>query len=311
MRSSEGGILDLSQYLSDIGLPLHDVLSQATGCELCGDERAVKMRATARVADGVRTRFETLCCARCGLLFQSPRFEAAFYEAYYAHVYRMMVGGRGRPAPAYVADQVERGAALLASLEPWLPSTGQLLDVGCGAGGMMQPFLDRGWSALGIDPDEAATADASARGVPVVMDNAETMSLDRGRFDLIIITGSLEHVRDPHAVLERCHDAAAEGSLLLLEAHGLGQAAHLGEIGHNHRRLLTGTTMALLMLRHGWKVEWITEHPLCGPTRPGSIFALGRRTEVADTHMLQDAIERGLRDTPGAMAALLDQLEIR
>lgn len=311
MRSSDERVLDLQEYLDALGLPPYAELPRPDPCELCGNERAVKVRDTVRVAEGIRTRFETLCCAHCGLLYQSPRFEPAFYEAYYAHVYRSLIGDGRQPSPAYIADQIDRGEALIASLDGWLPPVGRMLDVGCGAGGMMQPFIDRGWTALGVDPDKAAIADAAARGMPVAVSSAETMQLDRERYDVIVITGSLEHVRDPHAVLARCHKAAAPGSLILLEAHGLGQAAYLGAIGHNHRRLLTGTTMALLLLRHGWAVEWITDQPLCGPTRPGSSFAVGRRSTVAAAGELEDAITGGLRETPTAMAALLDSLQVR
>lgn len=270
------------------------------------------LRETVRVTSSLRTRLATLCCSRCGLLFQSPRFEPGFYDAYYAKVYRQMVGGSALPSDAYVADQMARGEALFASLQPWLPQCGRLLDVGCGAGGMMSPFLDRGWSALGVDPDEAAVAHAVDRfGFPVVAGKAENMALKREAYDLIVITGSLEHVYDPNKVLRRCSDAAVAGSLLLLEAHGLGQATILGAIGHNHRRLLTGVTMALLMLRHGWRVEWVTNQPLCGPTRPGSTFVLGRRTDSISPKDFDVAIDLGLRETPEEMAALLDGLEIR
>ena len=131
-----------------------------------------------------------------------------------------------------------------------------------------------------------------------------------GRFDLIVIAGSLEHVRDPREVLRRCHDAGGAGALLLLEAHGLGQAAYVGAIGHNHRRLLTGTTMALLMLDEGWTPEWITRQSLSGPTRPGSVFALGRRIDRPVAGAAAAAIARGVRDTPEEIAATLDRLGI-
>lgn len=311
MRSSEGRVIDLPAYLEALGLPDYAAALLPIVCDVCGARQAQKLRDTVRVVEGVRTRFATLCCVRCGLLFQSPRFSPEFYDAYYAQVYRLLVGGGVDHQGAYVQDQIARGEALLDSLHIWLPPVGRLLDVGCGAGGMMQPFIERGWTALGVDPDKAAIANAIARGLPVVASAAETMVLDRGHYDLIIITGSLEHVRDPNAVLARCHEAAGPGSLLLIEAHGLGQAAHVGEIGHNHRRLLTGTTMTLLMLRHGWTVEWITDRPLSGPTRPGSTFALGRRSEAAVSGVLLDAIANGVRETPEAIEKLLRSLRIR
>ncbi len=307
MRSADARIvIDLADYLSALGLGGHAQALDAPACDICGCPDAVQVRDTVSVTATLATRFATLCCARCGLLYQAPRFPAAFYRAYYAQTYRHMLGGA--PSADYVADQAARGAALLGAIADRLPQGRRLLDVGCGVGAMMMPFIAAGWTAQGIDPDEAAVLHGAERlGLPVVLGDAEAMTIAPGAFDLILIAGSLEHVHDPGAVLTRCHRAAAPGSLLLLEAHGLGQAAHAGAIGHNHRRLLTGTTMALLMLRHGWRVEWVTEHPLCGPTRPGSVFALGRKAEPAP---LDAAILGGLRDVPATMAALLDDLGI-
>lgn len=311
MRSDEDAILDWPGYLDRLGLTRFTPRAAAYVCELCGGADAVTIRQTVRVTDTLRTRFATLCCTRCGLLVQSPRFPRGFYAAYYARVYRRMVGGAPRPSDSYVADQMARGASLFDSLRKWLPPRGRLLDVGCGAGGLMIPFLQRGWSVHGVDPDKAAVAHGINRlGLAVTAGSAETMKLARAAYDLIVITGSLEHVHDPNAVLRRCHDAAAPGSLLLVEAHGLGQAALLGAIGHNHRRLLTGTTMALLLLRHGWTTEWITDAPLCGPTRPGSTFILGRYAAPGGKNGVAAAIDGGVRDTPEAMTALLGRLAI-
>ena len=311
-RSAEpAALLDLAAYLRLIGLDRFAPLPGVPDCELCGVAEAVAVRDTVRVSKTVTARFATRCCGHCGLLFQSPRFELAFYAAYYAQTYRHLVGWGAAPDPAYVADQIARGAALRRYLAPWLPRAGRLLDIGCGAGGMMVDFRDHGWAVRGIEPDRAAAAHAAtALRLDVTACDAEVAVLPPAAFDLIVIAGSLEHVAAPTPVLARCHDATAPGGLLLLEAHGLGQAACLGAIGHNHRRLFTATTLRLLMLRHGWDPLWVTDRPICGPTRPGSVFALGRKAAVAAPGVLDATIARGLRDTLQETRARLDRLGI-
>ena len=259
----------------------------------------------------LRAALVTRCCTRCGLLFQSPRFEPDFYRAYYAQTYRLLLSGGEQPSDDYVADQFARGTSLLSNLRSRLPQAGRLLDIGCGAGGMMLAFREHGWDVLGVEPDiVAASYGVEQLQLPVVTTSAESMLVDQEAFDLIIITGSLEHVHDPYSVLQHCFAAAAPDSLLLLEAHGLGQAAHAGAVGHNHRRMYVGNTLQLLMLQHGWAPEWITDQPLSGPTRPGSVFALGRRLAQPVPGAVDEAIARGVCDTPAAMAALFDHLGI-
>lgn len=303
-------ILDLSDYLETIGMDAW-VPNGTLACEVCGSVGTDPLREAVRVTDEIWARFVVACCRTCGFLYQSPRFAPAFYLDYYARLWRLLLWGNSQPTEEYVASQIARGALLADNLADRLPPRGRLLDVGCGVGGMMKPFLDRGWSGLGVDPDRDAIAyGTNVWGFPVALQAAEELDVEAESFDLIIITGSLEHVYDPNAVLRLCRRAAAPGSLLLLEGHALGQAGLVGAMGHNHRRFLTENSLELLMLKHGWTPELTTTRPLCGPTRPGSVFALGRRAEPLSEPALEAAIAAGRRDTLDQLRRRLDACAI-
>jgi SAM-dependent methyltransferase len=290
-------VLDLGDYLEAIGMA-DRVPNGSVSCEVCGGGDAEPLRDAVRVTDKIWARFVVVSCRRCGFLYQTPRFAPDFYRDYYAHLWRMLLFGDSQPTDEYVTSQIARGTLLADNLADRLPPRGRLLDVGCGVGGLMKPFLDRGWSGAGVDPDEKAIAHGASLGFPVTVQAAEDLDVEPEAFDLIIITGSLEHVYDPNAVLARCRSAAAPGSLLLLEGHALGQAEVVGALGHSHRRFLTASSMELLMLKHGWMPELTTKRELCGPTRPGSVFVLGRRTEPLSGAALEADIAAGHRDTP-------------
>ncbi len=93
----------------------------------------------------------------------------------------MLLWGDSKPTDAYVANQIERGAALIANLADRLPARGRVLDVGCGVGGMMKPFLDRGWSGLGVDPDLDAVAHGASLGLPASSPRPPRSSTPRQR----------------------------------------------------------------------------------------------------------------------------------
>ena len=59
------------------------------------------------------------------------------------------------------------------------------------------------------------------------------------------------------------------------------------------------------MLKHGCAPELTTKHELCGPTRPGSVFVLGRRTEPMSAAALEAEIAAGHRDTPDQLRRYL------
>jgi SAM-dependent methyltransferase len=268
-------------------------------CEVCGTSSSTLIRETADIGRGKRARLPVVACDRCGFLFQNPRFPRAFYDAYYARQYRPLTSGGRRPSRGFIEDQIERGRILCESLAPHLGPPGRLLDVGCSSGGMMIAFLERGWTACGVDPDEGYVEyGREVLKLPVEACSAEDMELPESHYDLIIITGSLEHVYDPNRVLSLCRAAAAPESQLQLEGRGLAQVRQTGTCGHNHRRYLTANSAELLMLKHGWQPFWTTHEELSGPTRPESVYCLGRAAAPVGRDELLRLIDGGMRESP-------------
>lgn len=95
-----------------------------------------------------------------------------------------------------------------------------ILDVGCGTGVLGAEFKRRspGCCYLGIESDPVAARVAATHLDGVATGNVETEPLPfgPGPFDCIIYGDSLEHLRDPWALL-RCHAAAlAEDGVVLI-----------------------------------------------------------------------------------------------
>lgn len=288
-------VLSLEGYFAFLGVSPSSISS--AGCELCGSNAATVLRDTVRVTDTMRVEMQVVCCDRCGFLFQSPRFDQGFYSRYYDLAYRRVLGS-SEPSPAFIDDQIMRGEELHARLQPFTPVPGRLLDVGCSAGGLMQAFMRHGWRGLGTDPDSTLIEfGRRVLQVPVKVQRAEDMDLDPRSFDLVVITGSLEHVYDPNLVLSLCRRASAEGAILLVEGRGLGQARQVGSCGHNHRRYLTTTSIELLMRKHGWQPLWLTDEEITGPTRPNSVFGVGVAASPVSGAELEALIAGGKRDT--------------
>jgi SAM-dependent methyltransferase len=92
---------------------------------------------------------------------------------------------------------------------------GSVLEIGCGPGLMLQAFRRHGWSALGIERNEAMAQTARrSPGLEIVTTPVEDLPADR-RFDLIIMFQVLEHVGDPVPLLRECARRLAPGGRLV------------------------------------------------------------------------------------------------
>jgi SAM-dependent methyltransferase len=286
--------LSLPQYLAYLRMP-PGYAATGVACEVCAGTQLAAIRDSVEIEPGLDVDLKVVACERCGYLFQNPRFDAAFYSAYYQERYRLVTSGSAGPSDAFMQDQLSRGEYLHEHLAGLFEAPGRMLDVGCSAGGIMQAFLKRGWTGFGTDPDAGYVEHGRQHyGAPIALQAAEEMVLEPHSYDLIVITGSLEHVVDPNRVLALCRQAARPDALLLLEGRALAQARQTGRCGHNHRRYLTATSIYLLMRKHGWQPFTITGAPLCGPTRPQSVFGIGRAGGPLDGA----AFDALVRDTP-------------
>ncbi len=79
-----------------------------------------------------------------------------------------------------------------------------VLDVGCGTGRACYEIAQRGAQrVVGIDFSEAAIARARARPMRDNLEyHVQDLAAHRGRYDVVIAIGTLEHTDDPYATLK-------------------------------------------------------------------------------------------------------------
>ena len=72
-----------------------------------------------------------------------------------------------------------------------------VLDLGCGRGGVAEVIWRDVHLAAGVDPDEASLSEHRALGMPVVRGVAENLPFANDSFDLVVSVWVLEHLADP------------------------------------------------------------------------------------------------------------------
>lgn len=159
-------------------------------CRICGNTEGNQSFFPKEMMFGWREAFEYLECARCGCLqiAEVPENLARYYpsDGYYS----------------YKAPKQKRYPG-------WL----LIVDIGCGAGGLL-PLLQReGFrSLLGADPFIQADIDYG-NGVRILKRGVEELD---GQFDFVMLHHSFEHVPDPARTLNALRQRLAPGGTLLL-----------------------------------------------------------------------------------------------
>lgn len=101
-----------------------------------------------------------------------------------------------------------------------------ILDIGCGPGVMLAELRDHGYEVAGIDPNPVALASARERGIRMFAGTGENMPDDvpNEHYDMVTMSQSLEHTRDPALALGNAASRLKKGGLLVVEVPNCGSA---------------------------------------------------------------------------------------
>lgn len=112
-----------------------------------------------------------------------------------------------------------RAAAYLARRYPEVVASGaRVLDLGCGNGGLLLPFAERGMRAAALDlgPRPELQAVAREAGLPVaqVAGAGEALPFADGSLSLVLLAETLEHVERPRRLGREVARVLAPGGLV-------------------------------------------------------------------------------------------------
>ena len=102
-------------------------------------------------------------------------------------------------------------------LKPYLLGKGKVLDIGCGTGEFLQPYLKDGVECFGIEPSEMNSKTSRRRGINTLtsslVDTPEVRHMIANA-DVVFSNHSLEHHYEPNRLFALCSEEMAEGKIL-------------------------------------------------------------------------------------------------
>jgi SAM-dependent methyltransferase len=223
---------------------------------ICGQTGQAKYTDLPDRLFGVPGRFQSRECPQCRLLWLDPRPSpesiSECYREYYTHDELPSGGEQARPL-AELRDRLReavlcghfgyrhlhrdhrlcryggllgripllRYRAIYDDLGDRFPvfvdrKDNLLVDVGCGRGDFLGRMKTLGWNVLGIEPDPVSAALAASRGIPVFCGSLEEAALPDAMADQVVISHVLEHMYDPHSVINECFRILRPGGRLVI-----------------------------------------------------------------------------------------------
>ena len=242
----------------------------------------------------MKNGFALRVCARCRSVFtgELPKRDlAADYDHYY------------HAANLEVASLVHRRLdELVAALEPYRLEN-RWLDVGCGAGALVEAAARAGWRVQGTEVAPQPVDRLRSRGFDVLRGRVQDLQLPEAAYDVVTLLEVLEHVSDPRALIASAAGLLRPGGVLYLTTpHARGVSARVLGLGWSvvgppeHLQLLSvGGVRAMAnasgLVEESVQTHAVNPHELLGALRRRR-GAAGGTERVQSSCALNEALHR-------------------
>ena len=163
---------------------------------------------------------DTVLCRKCGLMRSDPYYTPETLQSFYQHEYRPIYSGEAESTEKFFENQRKSGDEILAYVGSHLPARALVLEVGAGAGGILEPFAAAGHEVHGCDLGAEYIRYGKQRGLDLHEgDMAALESFPKA--DLLILNHLLEHIPDPVGFLKKARAMLKPDGLLFIGVPGL------------------------------------------------------------------------------------------
>jgi 2-polyprenyl-3-methyl-5-hydroxy-6-metoxy-1,4-benzoquinol methylase len=177
-------------------------MKKLVNCPVCGSSHIKKV---IEVKDYFLTRedFAIWMCDNCKLQFTNPRPESDELPAYYDSPEYLShnAKGNGLTGKIYTAIRT-RNIQFKYNIISRFISSGQILDIGCGTGELLQFFQQKNWGTAGVEPNATAREFANRQYHLGVKNVAALKDFPDHSYDVISMWHVLEHVPEIHQRIE-------------------------------------------------------------------------------------------------------------
>jgi 2-polyprenyl-3-methyl-5-hydroxy-6-metoxy-1,4-benzoquinol methylase len=168
--------------------------------------------------------FSTNICKQCGFVYTSPRMNQESYDSFYNLEYRKLYSGSEQVNPNFFEFQRKFGKRIYKFLDKNnLIKKKQMfvLEVGCGAGGIIDYFREEGHTVKGIDLGEQYVNYGKENyGLDLEVSTLKELSL-KDKPDLIIYSHVLEHILDINKEVNLIQNFITKDTIIYIEVPGI------------------------------------------------------------------------------------------
>ncbi len=217
----------------------------------------------------------TKICLNCGMLRSDPYYSEETLNSFYNNEYRKLYSNMVTCTEDFFKLQYNSAEKIYSFLKEHIQSSRTCLDVGCGAGGVLAYFKNKGFEVHGIDIGEDYINFGKSKGLNLESIHIKELAERKIKYDFIIFNHVIEHLTNPDEFLSFMKPLMHENTLLFIGCPGIRNIREdygsdtLMYLQNAHVYHYSLKTLRNLTSRNGFRL-------MRGDERVYSIFMLGQ-----------------------------------
>lgn len=218
----------IAEFLSDSRI----AFSNVEHCLLCGNSDFDIIANK----DQYGIPIETSLCNHCGLVFSRQQLSEDSTRIFYGEYYRKIYEGVPEPTLDHGFYKHLYAGKMVPKVPRFIGQDSTVLELGCGGGWNLLPFLKKGVRHVGYDYDGYMIRFGRERyGLNLHEGGLETAQADQIRADFVIISHVLEHINDPITFMKAVSAVLKEDGLVRITVPCLDCLGFFGGSGIGYR----------------------------------------------------------------------------
>ncbi len=166
----------------------------------------------------------TKICNECGLIYTDPRMNQSSYNEFYNTEYRKLYNAKKTATNDFFYSQRRKGERIYKYLNEnnlIKNKSSLILEIGCGAGGILDFFKEKGHKVKGTDlGQEYITYGVKEHGLDLEIGFLSDIKLEE-KPDIIIYSHVIEHILDLNSELQMIKKSITKDTIVYIEVPGI------------------------------------------------------------------------------------------
>jgi SAM-dependent methyltransferase len=209
--------------------------------------------------------YDVVVCERCGFAYADGIPAQATFDRYYREMSKYEYSQRNGAESEFDQRRLDVIADTLAAR---LPSRDlRILDVGCASGRLLANLRERGFpNVVGLDPSPAcALAADRLYGIPVRSMTLSELASTGEKFDVLLMVGVLEHLRDLDAAYRQVQTVLTKDGTFFVEvpdvtAFADWDNAPYQDFSTEHINFFSPASLTNVMRKHGFSPVFVEQN---------------------------------------------------